>query len=133
MLLSVQITESTSTQLRISRLYKLVRLAELYEELLGAMTIAEMEKLGYKTERGRDHTSLVQTYLIEQLWLDDNSPTASDRQHQKLSNQISIGIVYKSLQAVFGGGVLLLVPESWTQKRFETCLDKPSGKRNRRG
>ena len=66
-LLAVEITEVTSTQVRVDRLYKLVQLAELYDELLGVMTIAELEKLWYDTARGKCHTTLIRTYLIALL------------------------------------------------------------------
>ena len=124
MLLSVQISEATSTQVHVSRLYELVWPVDLYDELLGVMTIAKLEKLWYKTARGKGHTSLVRTYMIEQLWHDDRSPTAREGQRQKLSSQISLGSAYKALQDVFDGRVLLLIPESWTRKRYLQALSQ---------
>ncbi|KAI9757087.1 MAG: hypothetical protein M1815_002201 [Lichina confinis] len=67
MLVSVQVNESTSTQLRVERLYDLVRLVELYNTQLGAMTVGELKSHGYKASRGKGHVSLVRSYLINQL------------------------------------------------------------------
>ena len=114
----VETMETGVTRARYEKIFALTELSNLYNKLTNAMSKAELERLGYESGRGRGHQTLVKGFLIDLIWPEDNSPASRERQRQRLTNQLSISGFYQALMAEFGRGVLLMVPDTWTIKRY---------------
>ena len=120
-MISVENMETEATRTRYNKIFALTQLSHLYDRLGEEMTLAELKRYGYGTGRGQGHQSLVRNFLIDLIWPQDNSPASREKQRTRLGNQLSLSGIYQALMAKFGGGVLLMVPDTWSVKRY--CQD----------